>query len=211
MSGYRREGVVRRPSVGIACLVLTALFPALALSRPSVAITSPADQAVVSGQAWINVAFRSDNFRQIVRLEFQLDGQEPQGYVLPVPMNQGQKSFPLDTSALQPGPHVLAVKAYDSAGEAADTRLTINVGGLGAQPGTQYDRIPPAVSIYYPAQGATVSGRVSIRAEASDQGGIRNVIFFIDGKLHTMRMNAPPYNAEWDTARYSDGPHVVEA
>lgn len=200
----------RRAPAGLASLVLLCICPAVALCRPIVYITSPSDQAVVSGETWINVAFRSDSRRPIVRLELQLDGKDLQSYVVPSPLLEGQKSFPVDMSGLQPGTHRLSVRALDSVGEAGATEITINAQPRG--PGVaEYDRIPPVISIYYPAQGATVSGRVTIRAEATDNAGVRNVIFFVDGKLHTIRMNAPPFHAEWDTTGYPDGPHVLEA
>jgi len=212
MTGHRPIWSARRVLYGFMCLVLLALLPALAFPRPSVAITAPADQATISGQIWVTVAFRSDTSRQIVRVELLMDGQEFQAYVLPVPLHDGQKSFPVDTASFQPGPHQLSVRAFDAAGETGAAAITVNAGaGVGAPAANTIDQIPPVVSVYYPAQGAVVSGLVTIRAEASDQGGVRNLIFYIDGKLHTIRMNAPPYTAQWDTSQYKDGPHVIEA
>ncbi|MDI9586030.1 MAG: Ig-like domain-containing protein, partial [Acidobacteriota bacterium] len=212
MTLNKSRSVARCICAGFACVLLAAACPTVALCRPSVAITAPADQASVSGQTWINLAFRSDTRRQIVRLELQLDGREAQAYILPVPLVQGQKTFPLDASMLPPGPHVVSVRAFDSLGETGDAQVTINVAGAapGASPAGMVDRVPPVVTVYYPAQGATVSGTVQIRAEATDQSGVRSVLFYVDGKLHTVRMNTPPYTATWDTTRYSEGPHVIE-
>lgn len=206
------EGVCRsrRVGVGLACLMLLALWPADALGRPVVVVTSPADEAVVHGETWINVAFRSESRRPVVRLELLLDGRDLQSYVVPAPLLEGQKSFPVDLSGISSGPHTLTVRALDSVGEVGTTQITLNVqpGGGGAG---LVDRIPPVVSIYYPAHGAVVSGPVIIRAEVTDNVAVRNVVFFVDGKLHTIRMNAPPFQAEWDTTVYADGTHVLEA
>jgi len=67
------------------------------------------------------------------------------------------------------------------------------------------------VSIYYPAQGAEVEGQIELKANATDNVGVKAVFFYVDGKLHTMIMNAPPYVAQWDTTRTADGPHVLKA
>ena len=206
------EGLWRcgRVSVGLAGLFLLALWPTDALCRPVVVVTSPADQAVVHGETWINVAFRSESRRPIVRLELLLDGRDLQSYVVPAPLLEGQKSFPVDLSGIAPGPHALTVRALDSVGEVGATQITLNVQPGGTDAGL-VDRIPPVVSIYYPAHGAVVSSLVIIRAEVTDNVAVRNVVFFVDGRLHTIRMNAPPFQAEWDTTDYADGPHVLEA
>ena len=48
----------RRALLVCACCVLPGLLPALAFSRPVVAITRPADQAVLYGDTTVEVAFR---------------------------------------------------------------------------------------------------------------------------------------------------------
>ncbi len=198
----------RRALLVCACCVLPGLLPALAFSRPVVAITRPADQAVLYGDTTVEVAFRSDSMRPIVRLDLLLDGRDIQSDPLPTPLLEGQRTLLLPSAALAPGTHRLTVRALDTLGDVGTVEVNISSPG-GAAGGV--DVIPPAVSIYYPAQGATVSGFVTVRAEVNDSSPIRVVMFYVDGKLHTVRMNAPPFTAEWDTRRFQDGPHVLEA
>lgn len=223
---YSRGGARLGPAVFAALLV----FPSIASARPVVAIISPSNNAPLSGEIWVTAAFRSDSRRPIGRLELQCDGRSVQELVLPTAVPEGQKSFPINLSALPAGAHELSVVAVDTAGESGSASVTVSVsggpGGAVAPPGYgaspdgvgigggavgEYDQIPPAVSIFYPAQGATVARTVPIRVEAKDNVAVRHVLFYVDGKLHTVRMTDPPFSANWDTTQVADGPHILEA
>jgi hypothetical protein len=69
---------------------------------------------------------------------------------------------------------------------------------------------PPSVAITSPANGATVSGTIAVTANASDDIGVTQVEFFVDGGSIGVDTSAP-YSASWNTAGYSDGSHVVSA
>lgn len=216
MLGNRPRWICHRLRVGVACGLACLMLCVPALARPIAAITGPADGATVSGQTWINVAFRTDSQRPIVRVELNFDGRELQAYVLPVALLSGQKSFPIDLTGVAPGLHQLSVRALDQAGETGNSAISINIAPPAppmtpAPAATQPDLIPPVISVYYPAQGATIAGSIKIRAEVSDDVAVRSVIFYVDGKVHTIRMNSPPFHAEWSTTRLQDGPHVIEA
>ena len=68
----------------------------------------------------------------------------------------------------------------------------------------------PAVSITNPGNGTTVSGQVNITANATDDNGVSQVEFFVDGSSIGVDSTAP-YSASWDTTAYSDGSHTVSA
>jgi len=68
----------------------------------------------------------------------------------------------------------------------------------------------PTVSITNPSNGATVSGNVSVTANASDDNGVTQVEFFVDGASIGVDTTAP-YSASWDTTTYGDGSHTVSA
>jgi hypothetical protein len=72
------------------------------------------------------------------------------------------------------------------------------------------DTVPPTVSITNPANGATVSGTVSVTASASDNVGVTEVRFYIDG-TYKATDSSSPYSYSWDTTGYSDGSHTVRA
>ena len=69
---------------------------------------------------------------------------------------------------------------------------------------------PPAVAITSPADGATVSGTITIEASASDDKGISKVDFYIDGTLLASD-NTSPYACSWETTTKVDGSHNVTA
>lgn len=72
------------------------------------------------------------------------------------------------------------------------------------------DPNPPAASITAPANGATVSGTVTVSASASDDIGVDRVEFLLDGNLLASDASAP-YAASWDTATSASGAHVLSA
>ncbi len=70
------------------------------------------------------------------------------------------------------------------------------------------DNTAPTVSITNPANGSTVSGTVSITADASDDNGISKVIFYIDGVSKSTDTSSP-YSYSWNTTAESDGSHTI--
>ena len=73
------------------------------------------------------------------------------------------------------------------------------------------DQTPPSVSIASPASGATVSGTVSVTANASDNVGVASVRFFLDGVQLGGDDTSAPYAISWDTTTTGNGSHTVMA
>jgi hypothetical protein len=69
---------------------------------------------------------------------------------------------------------------------------------------------PPSVTITNPADGSTVSGAITVSADASDDNGVTQVEFFVDGASLGVDTTAP-YSVSWDTTTVSDGSHTVSA
>ena len=69
---------------------------------------------------------------------------------------------------------------------------------------------PPSVTLTDPIDGSTVSGEVTVAANASDDNGVTLVEFFVDGTSIGVDA-AAPYSASWSTSGYSDGGHTVSA
>lgn len=72
------------------------------------------------------------------------------------------------------------------------------------------DTTPPTVSITAPADGATVSGTVSVTANASDDVGVSKVEFYLDGALASTD-TASPYAWSWNTTTAANGAHALTA
>lgn len=176
---------------------------------PVVKITQPAHQQMVTGQIVIMVAYESDSNRPITRLEIYVDGKLGYDYTLVSPKTRGVQSFNWDFTLASASAHTISARAIDDAGAVGSAEITVNV--TRAETTSGADRVPPVVNIYYPAQGARVAGEIEIRVDATDNVGVKYVFFYIDGKLHKMIMNAPPFVDVWDTTRVADGPHVLQA
>ncbi|HEY6139915.1 MAG TPA: Ig-like domain-containing protein [Thermoanaerobaculia bacterium] len=70
------------------------------------------------------------------------------------------------------------------------------------------DTTAPTTSITAPANGATVSGTVSVTASASDNVGVTKVEFWLDGALRTTD-TASPYSWSWDTTAFANSAHSL--
>ncbi|MBU0607367.1 MAG: hypothetical protein KKI08_05745, partial [Armatimonadetes bacterium] len=209
MATLRRSPVFSFLSaLALGSIVLTTLLPGLAFGAPLVAITRPVQGAVVSGQIWIDVAFNASNNLPVTRLEVYIDDQLAREVDLAQPMLMGRQSFNWDFSYASASVHRIGARAIDSGNNSAVASITVQVQNAAA---TGPDIIAPVVRIYYPAQGAKVHGMTEVKAEATDNVGVELVYFYIDGRLHKMMMNAPPYVDAWDTTREVDGLHVLEA
>lgn len=195
-------------ALALGTIVLTSLLPALAFGAPLVAITRPTQGATVSGQIWIDVAFSSDSNLPITRLEVYIDDKLAREHDLAQPMLMGRQTFNWDFSYAASSVHKIGARAIDAGNNTASASITVQVQSAAV---TGPDVIPPQIRIYYPAQGARLSGTTEVKAEANDNVGVELVYFYIDGRLHKMMMNAPPYVDAWDTTRDVDGPHVLEA
>ncbi len=190
----------------------TAIIPTVALAGPIVQIVQPTQGQTVTGVIWIDVSYSTDTDAPIATLELYINDQLARRSNLASPEKAGTRSFQWDFSTAAASTHTISAKAIDTEGAAGMATIAVAVrrAEAMAHPGT-HDTIPPTINIYYPAHGAKVSDTVEIQAEARDDVGVEAVYFYIDGRLHKMIYNNPPYYAHWDTSRETDGNHVLEA
>jgi subtilisin family serine protease len=90
-------------------------------------------------------------------------------------------------------------------GSGSPNRLLYSVVGA-APPG---DTTPPSTSVTSPANGATVSGTVTVSADASDAVGVTRVELYVDGSLHSSDTSSP-YSFAWNTTAASNGSHSLQ-
>ena len=209
MSTLRSLGWSSAAITGFVCFLTTSLLPAAVLGAPLVAITRPEDGALVHGQTWIDVVYRSDSEHPIVVIELYVDGERTRFMRLSVPEKEGKQAFTWDFTFAPASTHTIKAKAIDAAGNEGSASIVVEVRRLTTT--NVADQIPPQVSIYYPGQGAKVSGEVAIKANATDLAGVQTVFFYLDGVFMSMIMQAPPYVTTWDTMKVDDGPHVLQA
>jgi len=73
------------------------------------------------------------------------------------------------------------------------------------------DTTPPTVSITAPAASATVSGTISVSANASDNVGVASVQFQLDGVNLGQLDTTAPYSVSWDSTVSGNGSHTLTA
>jgi outer membrane protein assembly factor BamB len=73
------------------------------------------------------------------------------------------------------------------------------------------DNTPPTVSLTAPTGGSTVSGTISVTANASDNVGVAGVQFKLDGASLGSEVTSSPYSVSWDTTTATNGTHVLTA
>ena len=70
------------------------------------------------------------------------------------------------------------------------------------------DITPPTVSISSPSNSSTVSGSVNVQATASDNVGVMQVSFSVDG-VASGSSSAAPYTFPWNSATLANGTHTL--
>jgi len=105
-------------------------------------------------------------------------------------------------SGLANGSHTFQVRATDAIG---------NTDGTPASRTWTIDTVvPTGVAITAPANGASVTGQVTITASASDNIGVAQVNFYVDGQLLTSDASAP-FSINWNTNKVSTTTHTIYA
>jgi hypothetical protein len=81
----------------------------------------------------------------------------------------------------------------------------------GSTPPPPSDTTAPTVLLTASANGATVSGTVTVSATASDNVGVAGVQFQLDGANLGLELTAAPYAVSWTTTTASNGAHTLTA
>jgi hypothetical protein len=166
---------------------------------PTVSVTSPVSGASVSGTITVS-ANATDNVA-VASVQFRLDGNNLGGLDLSAPY-----SVTLNTTTVSNGSHTVAAIATDSSGNTA-TSATVTVSVNNAP----VDTTPPTVSITSPASGASVSGTITVSANAMDNVAVASVQFQVDGANAGSKVSVAPYTTSLNTAALTNGSHTLTA
>jgi RHS repeat-associated protein len=167
---------------------------------PRVSLSAPGPDATVRG-ASVRLAAAAEDDRRVDLVEFLVDGAVV-GSDTAAPFETVW-----DSTSVQNGVRSITVRASDDAGNLT-TSEAVAV--------TVDNSDPPTGSLSAPAAGSTVAGSlVTLSATASDDLGVTQVEFLVDG----LRVGAPdttgPYSIAWDTldplARIFNGSHQLAA
>jgi hypothetical protein len=76
---------------------------------------------------------------------------------------------------------------------------------------TVVDTVPPTVALTSPANGSSLSGTVTVSANATDNVAVASVQFLLDGANLGPAVTIPPYQVSWNTASAANGSHTLTA
>jgi len=168
-------------------------------TAPSVSLSSPASGATVSGSVTVS-ASALDNVG-VAGVQFKLDGAN-----LGSEKTSSPYSVAWNTTLSGNGAHTLTAVARDAAGNITTSAVVaVNVSN------TASDTTPPSVSLTSPTSGATVSGTVSVSANASDNVAVAGVQFKLDGANVGAEDSSSPYSVSWNTTTAANGVHTLTA
>jgi hypothetical protein len=170
------------------------------ITPPAVGIMSPAAGSTVSGMMTVT-ANASDNVG-VAGVQFKYNGSNLGAEVTTAPY-----SVSSDTTTIADGSYTLTAVARDAAGNLTNSTPVI-VRVANAPPS---DSTPPAVNLTAPASGASVSGMLAVRANASDDVGIVGVQFKHDGANLGAEVTTAPYTVNADTTTVPNGSHTLTA
>ncbi len=159
----------------------------------SIELEDPFD---LQGTVFIPVAVHDNT--GVDKVEFYLDGE------LVHTAYTGPYDLKLDTTLYANGDHTLTTKAYDFAGRTSAEEREIQVANA-------VDLAAPQVTITYPSQGETVSHKIIVTANVTDDTGLTDIVFYVDGDQKAVEHGAPPFPVHkpvqftWDTTKVTNG------
>lgn len=177
-------------NLGENCEVITDTTP------PTVSVTLPANNATISGTNYLLQANAGDD-TGVTKVEFYIND------TLLGTDTQSPYSFGLNTTLYTNDSYRVSARAFDAEGN--NTRSTeVNINIDNPIP----DTTPPQVSITAPLPSTTVTGKINVSINASDENGISNIDLYVDNVLKTA-LTASPYTYQLDTTTLNDGSHTI--
>jgi subtilisin family serine protease len=168
---------------------------------PSVSITAPTSGAGVTGT--VNVTGSATDSLGISGVKLYCDG------LLVTSSSSSSFSIPWNSGTVTAGSHTLNVMATDNSGNTGSSSVSVMVS---APPPPPVDTTPPTVQITSPANGAKVSGSISvtISVTAQDNVGVSQVSIYVDG-VQQYTGTAAPYSFKWNLKKLTLGAHTISA
>ena len=170
--------------------------PDIDTTAPVASITSPSNNATISGVISVSIS-ASDNVG-VSKVELYINGN------LYASDSSSPYTFSWDTTKYANGNYTLTATAYDGSGNVGQS-ATVTVTVL-----NQQDTIAPKASITSPSNGFTVGKKVTINATASDNIAVTKLELYIDGVLKSVT-NTSSLSYNWNTNTASKGSHTITA
>ena len=197
VSGYDNVFGHGRINAYNAMMAALNFLPATDTEPPSVALTSPGSNQVVSGHVSIT-ATATDNVA-VEKVEFMINGS--------LLATDGSAPFAAtwDASTASAGYYTIEAKAFDTSGNAS---MVDAVQVVIEEIVVVADSVPPMVTILSPANGSSLGNREIVTASASDENGVVEMKLYVDGKL-TATQAADSLSWRWNTRKISKGAHII--
>lgn len=178
---------LRTPATTISYAVLVTFDN----TPPTIVIQSPPEESLISGIT--NITVLASDSGKIKKVDFYVDNVLANTLTSPT-VQPSTYIFTLNTVNLSDGRHTISFRAEDMAGNTAEVSRNVIV-----------DNTPPTASFTYPLPGSIVGGIVELRANASDNRGVKKVSFYIDSSkicdAQTLECEvvSPPWAMKWDS------------
>jgi hypothetical protein len=161
---------------------------------PTVALLDLVEGAAVTGT--IALAATASDEVGVAGVQLTLDGAN-----LGAEYTAAPYAIAWNSASVANGVHVLGAVARDAAGNQQTASVTVSVSN---------DAMPPTVAMTSPgADGALVTGTITLEASASDDIGVAGVQFALDGVNLGDEATTAPYQFAWDSGAVANGAHVV--
>src|SRR5439155_839584 len=164
-------------------------------TAPTVSLTSPAANAIVTGTIAVAAAASDDS--GVVSVQFAVDGVN-----LGTPRTAAPYVAEWNSVTAPNGVHVLSATARDGAGNQQTATVSVTVAN---------DTTAPTVSLTNPTANSLVTGTIAFGAVASDDVAVAGVQFGIDGINLGAEVGADPFQTTWNSATVPNGAHVLTA
>jgi hypothetical protein len=183
-------------TVAFGCALFGGVRTAVAADStpPSVAWSTPTNGATVAGN--VTLSATATDAVGVVKVRFWA-GATYLGYDMVAPYSRTWNTAPL-----QNGRYTLTTEALDAAGNSVKKTITVTV--------INPDSVPPIVSLMSPANGAAVSGAVTISANATDAKGMQKVRFW-SGSTYLGYDSTAPYSMAWNSSGALNGTRTIRA
>jgi hypothetical protein len=170
-------------------------FTIASTAPPTVQITSPSSNAVISGTINVAATVTPGTGATISSVDLNVDG------ALVATDTTSPYSWSLNTLSYTNAVHTLQVTATDNGGRKGSAQITVTVSNIAN----------PTVDITSPVNGATVGGTiiVSVTATASSGASISSVQMKVDSVLVGSDTSSP-YSFNLDTVPLPKGTHIVD-
>jgi hypothetical protein len=157
---------------------------------PTASLTAP---TATYARGPVQVTATASDNRAVVKVEFYGDS------VLIGTATSSPYSASWDTTGWANGSHTLQARAYDAAGNVQSVSRSVIV-----------DNVAPTVAITSPQNGGTVFLSTTIQANAIDNNGVTQVVFYDGGTVIGTDTSAP-YSVSWSTLTVAKGKHTLTA